>query len=86
EVRDADTGTFHDVYLAGAHVYGDKTVTVKAGQSATYNFTLSLTGLKENQLVEGWLRFVGNDGQNQLVVPYLAYYGDMTSEDVFDKA
>lgn len=86
EQLDQETDSFHDVYLAGAHIYGNKKVTVKAGQSATYKYNLTLTGLQPNQLVEGWLRFTSTNDQAQLVVPYLAYYGDLTNEKVFDKA
>lgn len=86
EKRDEKSGIFYDEYLAGAHVNGPQTVTVKAGQSANFTYSLNLTGLKKNQLVEGWLRFTNQKGQAQLVVPYLAYFGDMTTEDVFDKA
>lgn len=85
EVRDADTGLFHDVQLAGAQVTGPSTITVNPKEDKKVVFTLNLTGLKQNQLVEGYLKFTNSKDNSTLSVPYLGYYGDMTSEDVFDK-
>lgn len=36
-------------------------------------------------MVEGYLNFTNSKDKLSLSVPYLCYYGDMTSEDVFDK-
>lgn len=85
EVRDTDTGLFHDVQLAGARVTGPNTITVNPKETKKIVFTLNLTGLKQNQLVEGYLNFTNSKDKLSLSVPYLGYYGDMTSEDVFDK-
>lgn len=79
------TGRYYDTYLAGAHVYGPKEVTIKANSSLKVDYTLNLTGLTQNQLVEGWLNFTSQNAP-ALVIPYLAYFGDMTQEAVFDKA
>ncbi|MEY8662341.1 S8 family serine peptidase [Ligilactobacillus faecis] len=85
EKRDPVTGRYYDTYLAGAHVYGPKEVTIKANSSLKVDYTLNLTGLTQNQLVEGWLNFTSQNAP-ALVIPYLAYFGDMTQEAVFDKA
>lgn len=85
EVRDADTGLFHDVQLAGAQVTGPNSITVNPNETKKVAFTLNLIGLKQNQLVEGYLKFTNTNDNSVLSVPYLGYYGDMTSEDVFDK-
>lgn len=85
EKRDPDYGTFKDVQLSGAHVDGQDTITIAPNSTAKFTYTLNLDGVKKNQLVEGYLHFEGDDDQPDLIVPYLGYYGDMTSEDVFDK-
>nr|WP_246011980.1 S8 family serine peptidase [Lactobacillus xujianguonis] len=85
EIRDEDTGLFHDVQLAGASVFGENTVELAANETKTVKYVLNLAGLKNNQLVEGFLNFKSNNGGVDLSVPYLGYYGDMTSEDVFDQ-
>ena len=85
EVRDKDTGVFHDVQLAGAKVTGPVSFTLNPGEDKKVTFTLNLTGLQQNQLVEGYLKFTNSADGSTLSVPYLGYYGDMTSEDVFDK-
>lgn len=85
EVRDETNGTFHDEQLAGARVNGENTFKLAAGETKQLQFSLDLTGLNKNQIVEGWLRFTNDDGKSKVVVPYLSYYGDLTSENVFDK-
>ena len=85
EDRDLDTGLFSDVQLAGARVDGENSITIAPNSTAKFAYTLKLTGLQKNQLVEGYLHFAGNNGQVDLFVPYLGYYGDMTNEHVFDK-
>ena len=85
EVLDELTSYYYEEQLAGARITGSDKITVKAGQTLTVPYTLNLTGLKQNQIVEGWLRFTGDNGQETLVVPFLSYYGDLTSEDVLDK-
>ena len=85
EDRDLDTGLFSDVQLAGARVDGENSITIAPNSTAKFAYTLKLTDLQKNQLVEGYLHFAGNNGQVDLFVPYLGYYGDMTNEHVFDK-
>lgn len=85
EDRDPDTGLFSDVQLADARVDGENSITIAPNSTAKFAYTLKLTGLQKNQLVEGYLHFAGNNGQVDLFVPYLGYYGDMTNEHVFDK-
>ena len=85
EKRDDFTGYYYEEQLPGARVNGANKVVVKAGQTLTVPYTLDLTELTPGQLIEGWLRFTGDNGQSTLVVPFLGYFGDMTSEDVLDK-
>lgn len=85
EKRDAQTGVFHDVQLAGAHVYGNNTFTLSPKEVKRVNYSLDLNGLSKNQVVEGFLRFTNKNDASTVSVPYLAYYGDLTSENVFDK-
>lgn len=66
-----------------------KTFTVKAGQQLLVGFTLNLDNtVEKNQSVEGFLNFKTSDpdGVNNISVPFLAYYGDLTDENVFDAA
>lgn len=85
ERREPDTGIFHDEQLAGARVEGESSFTLLPKESKKISFELKLTGLNKNQLVEGFLNFTNQKDHSTLVVPYLAYYGDMTSENVFDQ-
>ncbi|MDY2992403.1 S8 family serine peptidase [Ligilactobacillus animalis] len=85
EKRDDFTGYYYEEQLTGARVNGANKVVVKAGQTVTVPYTLALDGVTPDQLVEGWLRFTGDSGQSTLVVPFLGYFGDMTSEEVLDK-
>lgn len=85
EFRDEDTGEFYDVPLAGAKVSGLTSVLLAPKETKTVKLNLALTGLKKNQLVEGFLKFKNAGDSSTLVVPYLGYYGDMTSENVFDQ-
>lgn len=85
EQREKDSGVFHDVQLAGARVTGAAAVTVKPKSETQIKYTLNLSNLRSNQLVEGFLNFTNAKTNKKLVVPYLSYYGDMTSENVFDK-
>ena len=84
EKREKDSGIFYDVQLAGANVYGADAVTVAPKSDAQVKYTLKLSNLKPNQLVEGFLNFTNTETKKILVVPYLSYYGDMTNENVFD--
>lgn len=84
EKREKDSGIFYDVQLAGANVYGADAVTVAPKSDAQVKYTLKLSNLKPNQLVEGFLNFTNTETKKTLVVPYLSYYGDMTNENVFD--
>lgn len=86
EVRDTEDGRYFDEKLPNASVTGTKTFTVKAGQKLTLPFTLNLKDVQKNQLVEGFLRFTNVASLGTLVVPYLGFFGDLTHEDVFDKA
>ena len=70
EVRDADTGLFHDVQLAGAQVAGPNSITVNPNETKKVAFTLNLIGLKQNQLVEGYLKFTNTNDNSVLSVPY----------------
>ena len=85
EFRDEDTGEFYDVPLAGAKVSGLTSVLLAPKETKTVKLNLALTGLRKNQLVEGFLKFKNAGDSSTLVVPYLGYYGDMTSENVFDQ-
>lgn len=85
EVRNKANGIFHDVQLAGARVNGANTIILKPNEIKKVTYTLNLTNLKANQLVEGYLRFTNTKDKSTLVVPYLSYYGDMTKENVFDQ-
>lgn len=86
EVREDGTGIFHDVQLAGTQVSGQDTIVLQPNEKGKkVKFTLTLTGINKNQLVEGYLTFTNTDGKSTISVPYLGYYGDMTSENVFDK-
>lgn len=85
EKRDDFNGYYYEEQLTGARVNGANKVVVKAGQTVTVPYTLDLDGVTPDQLVEGWLRFTGDNGQSTLVVPFLGYFGDMTSEEVLDK-
>ena len=84
EKREKDSGIFYDVQLAGANVYGADAVTVAPKSDSQVKYTLKLSNLKPNQLVEGFLNFTNTETKKILVVPYLSYYGDMTNENVFD--
>ncbi|GFP07851.1 peptidase S8 [Lactobacillus helveticus] len=85
ELRNKANGVFHDVQLAGARVNGDNVVVLKPNETKQVTYTLNLTSIKKNQLVEGFLRFTNSKDKSTLVVPYLSYYGDMTKENVFDQ-
>ncbi|NRN92301.1 S8 family serine peptidase [Lactobacillus helveticus] len=85
ELRNKANGVFHDVQLAGARVNGDNVVVLKPNETKQVTYTLNLTNIKKNQLVEGFLRFTNSKDKSTLVVPYLSYYGDMTKENVFDQ-
>lgn len=85
EKRDEDTGVFYDVQLAGAHVNGKNSFTLAPKEVKDFQYTLDLQGLTKNQPVEGWLHFTNDKDKSTVVVPYLAYYGDLTSENVFDQ-
>lgn len=85
EQRDTTTGVFHDVQLAGARVNGEHSFTLAPKEERQVSYSLDLTGLKKNQLVEGFLRFTNANNASTVSVPYLAYYGDLTSENVFDQ-
>ena len=85
EQRDSDTGVYHDVQLAGARVYGENSFSLAPKETKQVTYSLNLNGLNNNQLVEGFLRFTNTNDKSTVSVPYLAYYGDLTSENVFDQ-
>lgn len=85
EQRDSNTGVYHDVQLAGARVYGENSFSLAPKETKQVTYSLNLNGLNNNQLVEGFLRFTNTNDKSTVSVPYLAYYGDLTSENVFDQ-
>lgn len=85
EQRDSDTGVYHDVQLAGARVYGENSFSLAPKETKQVTYSLNLNGLNNNQLVEGFLRFTNTNDKSTVSVPYLAYYGDLTSENIFDQ-
>lgn len=81
----ANGNTAYDVALDGAAVTGETSFTVRAGETVTKTFTLHIAdGTAKDQIVEGYLKFTADDGRNNISIPYLAYYGDVTDEEVFD--
>lgn len=85
EQRDSQTGVFHDVQLAGAQVDGATTFTLAPKETKQVKYSLDLTGLTKNQIVEGFLKFTNTKDNSTVSVPYLSYYGDLTNENVFDQ-
>ncbi|KRN22280.1 S8 family serine peptidase [Lacticaseibacillus camelliae] len=81
-------GVSHDETLADANVsMVNDTFTIKAGQTQDITLTLNIgDSVTKDQIVEGFLRFASSetDGSNDVTVPYLAFYGDLTDENVFD--
>ncbi|MCG0755437.1 LPXTG cell wall anchor domain-containing protein [Lactiplantibacillus plantarum] len=87
QVRDASNGnTVHDETLVGATVNTDTAnFTLAAGETKQVTFKLSLDdSVAANQLVEGYLTFKATDAAQTISLPYLGYYGDLTSEQVID--
>lgn len=85
EQRDSNTAVYHDVQLAGARVYGEHSFSLAPKETKQVTYSLTLNGLNNNQLVEVFLRFTNTNDKSTVSVPYLAYYGDLTSENVFDQ-
>lgn len=81
-------GVSHDEALKDASVtMANNKFTIKAGQSQDITLTLKIgDSVAKDQIVEGYLRFASDeaDGTNNVSVPYLAFYGDLTHENVFD--
>lgn len=75
-----------DKPISGASLTpAESTFTLKAGEEQTKSFTLSVPeDFETGQYVEGYLIFHSADGNDDLTVPYMGYYGDITEEDVFD--
>ena len=87
QVQDTSNGnTVHDQTLIGATVNTDTAnFTLAAGETKTVTFKLSLDNtVAANQLVEGFLTFKAGDTSQTISVPYLGYYGDLTTEQVVD--
>ncbi|MDF7626818.1 S8 family serine peptidase [Lactobacillaceae bacterium L1_55_11] len=75
----------YDAAIPDAQLTADQdTITIPAHGSRTVTFTLSLPDSAQTGNVEGFLQFKSLDGQPDLSVPYYGYYGDPTSEQVFD--
>lgn len=71
--------------LAGAQVNGATTFTLAPKETKQVQYSLDLTGLNKNQIVEGFLKFTNTKDNSTVSVPYLSYYGDLTNENVFDQ-
>ncbi len=82
------TGVSHDSPLTGGQVTtSTMTFTVKPNEELQLTMTLSFDDtVAKDQIVEGFLTFTSDaeDGTNNISVPYLAFYGDLTDENVFD--
>ncbi|KRM74554.1 S8 family serine peptidase [Secundilactobacillus collinoides] len=76
----------YDVYDSDASIDTDTDeITLQAGETKTLTFTLTIDSNQEkDKYLEGFLGFTSTDGNPDLVVPYMGYYGDSTDEDVFD--
>ncbi|WP_283679898.1 S8 family serine peptidase [Lentilactobacillus sp. Marseille-Q4993] len=77
----------YDSPIKGAGLQSSsRTVSVNPGESKNLQFSLKLNGkLKRNNLAEGFVRLINKDSKQNLTVPYLGYYGDLTTEKVIDK-
>ncbi|WP_273708991.1 S8 family serine peptidase, partial [Leuconostoc mesenteroides] len=87
QVRDTSKGNIvHDQKLAGAAVNSaTPTFTLAPGASKVVTFTLALTdAVAANQIVEGYLTFNAGDDTQTISVPYLGYFGDLTTEQIID--
>ena len=87
QVRDTSKGNIvHDQKLAGAAVNSaTPTFTLAPGASKVVTFTLALTdAVAANQIVEGYLTFKAGDDTQTVSVPYLGYFGDLTTEQIID--
>ncbi|WP_283679897.1 S8 family serine peptidase [Lentilactobacillus sp. Marseille-Q4993] len=82
-----NANTLYDTPLKGAAVTADqKQVTLNPGETKKVKFNLKIDDtVKKNSVAEGFLTFKNADSKQNLTVPYLAYYGDLTDEDVVDK-
>ena len=87
QVRDTSKGNIvHDQKLAGAAVNSaTPTFTLAPGASKVVTFTLTLDdAVAANQIVEGYLTFKAEDDTQTISVPYLGYFGDLTTEQIID--
>lgn len=87
QVRDTNKGNIvHDQKLAGAAVNSaTPTFTLAPGASKVVTFTLTLDdAVAANQIVEGYLTFKAGDDTQTISVPYLGYFGDLTTEQIID--
>lgn len=87
QVRDTSNGNIvHDQKLAGAAVNtATPTFTLAPGASKVVTFTLALAdAVAADQIVEGYLTFKAEDDTQTISVPYLGYFGDLTTEQIID--
>ncbi|MBP5841464.1 S8 family serine peptidase [Lactiplantibacillus plantarum] len=87
QVRDTSNGNIvHDQKLAGAAVNtATPTFTLAPGASKVVTFMLALAdAVAANQIVEGYLTFKAGDDTQTISVPYLGYFGDLTTEQIID--
>lgn len=76
-----------DTVLEGASLtFDNNKITVPANGSVDINVTLNVEeGTVSNNFVEGFIKFIAEDEDTpSLVVPYMGYYGDWSSENIID--
>jgi len=70
----------NDAIIVGASLKASKQqVTVKAGETTTVNFTLTIPADTPQEFVEGFVDFKSTDGAHDLIAPYMGYSGDFGS-------
>ncbi|MFT8742721.1 S8 family serine peptidase [Lentilactobacillus hilgardii] len=87
QIRDQKRdGQVHDISLTGASLTSDQSnIVIDPGQRKTLTLSLAISPtVKPNQVVEGYLHFKADQPGQSLSMPYLAYYGDTTKEQVID--
>ena len=81
---DPNSGVLYDKKITDAAVKPDTDIVVPAGKSVKVPFTLSLPKtFDQQQFVEGFLNFKGNDGSN-LNLPYMGFFGDWNDGKIVD--
>ncbi|MGH4118053.1 cell wall-binding repeat-containing protein [Clostridium sp.] len=80
------TSMSYDVKIAGATTtFDNNSVTVPSNGTATVNVTITLPNdFATEQFVEGFIKFTSTD-KPSLVVPYMGFYGDWSSQETIDK-